>query len=212
MEDNKLNITFLPDLTRNDKPVKANDIKSGILDSIVMLDDDDFKVMAHTRLTRLNKAITAVLKDEDYRDTTQEAFQNIANLHNEKKVSIEGAELKYVATFTKYDFSDCNHPVLTFLDRVVERFKGIRKQLETEIKLIPQETQDIGHTEDGEVTTKLIGGSKKVYIDPDEVVEKINFVITDAQHLLDVVGGANGMFVINAPVIRKTMGIKVDKS
>ena len=206
-------IKYVPNLIAdNGKPIKSKDIQTSIANDIANLDDHDFKITAHTRLTRLNKAITAVLKDGDYKDDIANSFEEVAKLDNSKKVTVEGAELTHVATYTKYDFSECNHPVLDFLNEVTVKFKDIKKDLEAEIKLIPQLGQEIDtDRETGEVITKTTGGSKKMFIDPDEVVGSIKFVIDYAQHLIDNIEENKGMFVVNAVDITKSMGIKVNK-
>lgn len=211
---NEFSISYIPRLKTNEGlGIKSIDIANTILNDIEMLDDNEFEVAAHVRLAKIAKAIGVVFKNESYKETVMEAQQKLAGKNNAKKVDIEGATLSYMATKTTYDYSNCGHPVFEFLNSVDAKFKDIKKNLEKEVKLIPQ--SDIDYKPDpitGEAIAFKVGGSKKVYIDPEVLVETFTFVITEAEHMINLVNDAKGMFLIKAPKITKSMGIKVDNA
>jgi hypothetical protein len=210
---NKLEMPFgLNIIEKQPKILKAKDIKGDILNTISMLEDDEVKVITHVRLTRMQKAIAEVLKDADYKTLTGLAFEEIAHGANAKKVTLDGSEVSYTAVRTVYDFTSSGHPVLEFLDNVMNRFKDLKKSIEAEIKLIPQESIDVENDFDSETAvTRKVGGEKKILIDSNDVIDKLKFVIDDAQALIDTIESNDGIFVVKAPKIIKTNGLKVLK-
>jgi len=214
MDNNDFKVRFVPVLKKEDKQLKAKDIKAAILNDIAMLDDNDYAIITHTRLVKLNKAITEVLKDKEYKDVIGEAQQKVAELQKTNKVTVEGAELSYGATYTKYDFSVCKHPVYNFIVDVEKRFSDIRKEIETELKAIPKPTQEITGTdfETGEVETTEVGGSKRIILETEDIVARLNFVINKAEVLLQTIEDNNSIFTVYPPEKIQTFGVKVTKS
>ncbi len=47
--------------------------------------------------------------------------------------------VEYTSTYTKYDYSLCNHPELQELNRIVNSCKARIKQIETELRSVPVE-------------------------------------------------------------------------
>ena len=214
MDNNDFKVRFVPVLKKDGKELKSKDIKAAILNDVAMLDDADFTLAAHVRLTKVSKAITDVLKDSDYKDTIGEAQQKIADLQKAKKVTVEGAEIAYGATYTKYDFSECNHPVHKYILDIEAKFKDLRKEIEDELKSIPPATQEITGTdfETGEVQTTTVGGSKRIIIEENDIKARLNFVINKAEILLQEIEDNNGIFTVKPPEKIQTMGVKVTKA
>ena len=213
MDNNDFKIRFVPILKQDGKQVNAKDIKTAILNDVAMLDDAGFTLAAHTRLVRINKAITEVFKNTDYKDTVSEAQQTIADLQKVKKVTVEDAEIAYGATYTKYDFNECMHPLHKFIVDIEAKFKDLRKEVEDELKAIPPLKQEIGETnfDTGEVTTIETGGKKRIILDTDDIKNRINFVINKAEVLLQNVEDTNGIFTVYPPVKVQSFGVKVTK-
>ena len=206
-------IRFLPELKTEGKPTKVKDIKAAILNDVAMLDDPDFQLVAHVRLTRMNKAIADVLKDSQYRDTVIEAQALVSGLQKQPKVTVEGAEIASGATYTTYNFSSCHHPLLNFILDVEAKFKELRKEIEKELKDIPALKQDIVGTDfdTGEVKTAETGGKKKIILEEDDIKNRVGFVINKAEILLQDIEDNNSIFTVYPPEKIQTMGIKVTK-
>lgn len=119
------------------KPFNSKQYANGILAAAKAGEVDALAAM--TFVKRCAKIAELVLDDEVFKKLAiDEAYKHLPG--NTKSFTIYSAYICKGATSTKYDFSECNDPVLEQLYKIQEYLKGEIKKREEELKLlIPRE-------------------------------------------------------------------------
>jgi hypothetical protein len=100
---------------------------------------------AFTVLKRMHKVSEEVLKDQAIKEMSNNEFDKyIGELKGKKSLERYGAQICKTATYTFYDFSECKHEVLDELYRIQEEVKEKIKNIEEELKLIPDYSEKSG--------------------------------------------------------------------
>lgn len=90
---------------------------------------------AFTIVKRMAKVSEEILKDKEVKKLAiDEANKYLGG--NQKTFQLHGATISKAATYTWYDFSECNHPVLDELYKIQNEVKDRIKLLEDELKLL----------------------------------------------------------------------------
>lgn len=111
------------------------DIKSSVINGEVNA------LQAFTVLKRMAKISEELTKDKDIKQLALDEFDK----HPGKSLEAWSAKIIRAATYTYFDFSECNHPQLNELYDIQKRVEADIKNLEEELKLlIPKETTQIG--------------------------------------------------------------------
>ena len=146
-----------------------------------------------------------MFKNKAYRESVKEAL-DYTNRGDDTPLELNGSILKYMATYTAYDFTNCNHPVLFYIENINQMLKEYIKETKKELQAIKQPTDGY---ENGEPV--IIGGSKKIIIDIDEVKRTLGQIVEMTEELISGITDEDGIFTVNAPVKIQTMGIKITK-
>lgn len=89
----------------------------------------------YTVLKRFQKIAEEVFKDKEIKDLAlAEAEKYLVG--NNKSVELWSAKITKAATYTYYDFSECNHPVLDELYKIKKEVEESIKSIEEELKLL----------------------------------------------------------------------------
>jgi hypothetical protein len=182
--------------------LKATDIESEIKKDLLEIDDDSIKLAYYSNLKRIQAAIESAAKDVTIKEVLSESFYKVKD---NDKVRLTNATITYGATYTKYNFDNCEHPVLDFLKAMEDKFKELRKSTEEELKAIPEVENKMG--DDGVTSTY----GKKIFIDVDDVVAKLNFVAEQAQIVIDTIDSTGGIFKVYRPIKEQQLGLKIAK-
>jgi len=197
-------IKYLPMLQNDEsKVIKTKDIVNDMVEDLTSIEDTAVRVDLHLRLVKLSSAFAEVLKDGKYKNFAIEAFDEEASRLSQAKLEIDGSTISKATVHTAYDFTKCNHPLLDFLNNVTAKFKDMRKEIETKLKAIPESESILVD----DVPT-IIGGNEKIILDIPSIVAKLQFVINDAQTLVDTIESVE-YFTVNRPVVIRTTGLKV---
>lgn len=172
-EQNK-GLATIPVLAQLNNVEFANQLKANIKDGKVE------PIMVLIFLKRM-EAIQKSLKEDK---EVQEIIVNEATLHIEEGKSFDymGAKLTLGATYTAYDFSDCNDPLWTALNSISEEVKEALKQREAFLKAAFPEKMTLGFTA------------------PSVIIDKIPYL---------ELGDCGEEYKLNKPVKRQTTGLKV---
>lgn len=169
-------------ITTFDSKAYIQKIKDGIINGEVNA------LSAFTIVKRMAKVSEEVLKDENVKKAANdEADKHLSG--NQKSFTLHGATICKAATYTYYNFSECNHPVWNELKKIETEVKDRLKLLEEELKLliIPDNKQ---HTLGIGLDSKSI------------VVESMPFLKWEANE---------DQVVVNAPKKIQQMGLKYMK-
>jgi len=183
----------------------ATDMEVVLKQNILALKEDDNAVLEQfVTLKRVHEAIGKSLKAKAVKDTLDTAYEGL-NTDSQGAI-IKGAKIQRLATYTKYEFGDCGHPLLDFLLSIENRAKDIRKSIENELKAIPEPTVVM---KDGKPITQ--GGKKKIIIDHVGIRNIVRPIIEDGNTLLDTFDEENNIIEVYKPIKMQTMGLKVSK-
>lgn len=96
---------------------------------------------AYTVLKRMAKIAEELFKDKEVKQLALDEFDK----HPGKSLEAWSAKIIKAATYTYYDFKECNHPQLDELYKIQKQVENDIKNLEEELKLlIVPETSQIG--------------------------------------------------------------------
>jgi len=101
-------------------------IKSGDVDALE----------AYTILKRMQKIPEEVFKDEEIKDLALDSFDKHLAGGKVKSVTLYSAQICKGATYTYYDFSECNHPLLNKITDLINSLTEEKKRIEEELKLL----------------------------------------------------------------------------
>lgn len=139
--------------------VQPSVVSSQIIESIKEGNLDPLQVaVAFKRIQKIMDAVCGTKGDKVVKDAISIETQRYAT---KGKAPAFGAMVEYTATYTKYDYSLCNHSELQELNRIVNSCKARIKQIETELRSVPVE---------GESKT-ILELPKLVYETASEVVD-----------------------------------------
>jgi len=190
--------------------IKADVLKINILNNLAMLEDDNKIVESYLIISKIKKVLNDLSDNDIYKDLTRKSLNNIIAKQSEDKLTINGVVLSTGAVYTKYNYSACEHPVFNFLTKIEVKFRALRKEIETELQLIPKVKQEIiNDFETGEIKTVNTGGSKTIFINPDDIINKLNYVITEAEDLIQNINDNKGLFTVLIPEKLQAYGIKI---
>lgn len=90
---------------------------------------------AFTVLKRMQKVAEEVFKDKEIKDLAlAEAEKHLSG--NTKSFNLYSAQICKAATYTFYDFKECNHEILDALYAIQSEVEASIKQIEEELKLM----------------------------------------------------------------------------
>lgn len=125
------------------QPVNTKDIIESIIDNVK--EGKVNPLEAYSVLKRMAKVSETVLKDESIKEMANKEFDKyLGELKGKKSVERYGAQICKTAVYTYYDFSECKHEVLDELYRIQEEVKEKIKNIEEELKLIPDHNEKAG--------------------------------------------------------------------
>lgn len=126
---------------------------------------------AFTIVKRMAKVGEEILQDKEIKKLAlNEAEKHLSG--NQKTFQLYSATISKAATYTYYDFKECNHPVLEALKSIEEEVKIRIKQIEDELKLLilsDQAQVSLGIKED----TKTIKVEKIPFIKWEETEDEV---------------------------------------
>lgn len=115
-----------------------------IIDSVESGKENALKI--HTQIIALEKALAAV------KEAIRESVLSEAEKHNQKSFSFNGFKVEIKNLGVKYDFSQCNDPVMNLLISSIEEYKEQQKERSEFLKAIKNK-ETIVDTDTGEVIT-----------------------------------------------------------
>jgi len=134
----------MSDISKNylvvtEKPTLAKDISNAIKDVVFSGDVDELALWLQGQ--RIKAGIDLAFKDANVKEAIADSFAK----HLEgKSAKLNDAVITEAATYTKYDYVQCGHTELDFIDTVINSLTGRKKDIETELKLIKDgRTKDI---------------------------------------------------------------------
>jgi hypothetical protein len=99
-------------------------------------------IQFHLAMKRMEKLVEVVSKNDDAKDIIiSEVRKNLSG--NVKTVKMFGASLSVAATYTYYDFRECNDIYLNELYDIQEKVKQLIKDREDELKLLIPNNNDL---------------------------------------------------------------------
>lgn len=99
-------------------------------------------IQFHLAMKRMEKLVEVVSKNNDAKDIiVSEVRKNLSG--NAKSIKMYGATLSVAATYTWYDFSNCNDIYLNELYDIQEKVKQLIKDREEELKLLIPNNNDL---------------------------------------------------------------------
>ena len=140
------------------KPFQSAQYARDIVASVLNGEVDPLAAM--TVVKRFEKVAKTVLENEQFKSlAAAEAYKHLSG--TQKTFSIYSATISRGALSTKYDFSECGHPVLTQLYEIQKEVAEAIKLYENELKLlIPKDDSKIG-----EETLGIPSGQKEIVVD-----------------------------------------------
>lgn len=138
MDENKPVVTT--NLLDVRQPFEAKELIANIKEAI--LGGTIPPLEGYTVLKRMAKISEEVLKDKDIKELAEKEWDKYAASGKVKSIDLFSAKICKTATYTFYDFKECQHEVLDALYDIQLQVNEAIKQLEAELKLlIPSETQ-----------------------------------------------------------------------
>lgn len=128
-EVNKEEVVSLVDIRTN---ITTVDVAKSIRDAILEGKVDEAK--AGIILKKYAKVAEVLLKDEQVKSAIMAKTETYLN--GQKSATFFGATVTKMATYTWYDFSNSNHPVLDALYEIQKEVKAHIESIEEELKLI----------------------------------------------------------------------------
>ena len=115
--------------------VQPSVVSSQIIESIKEGDLDPLHVaVAFKRIQKIMDAVCGTKGDKEVKDAISVETQRYST---KGKAAAFGAMVEYCPTYTKYDYSKCNHPEWDELTRIVRNCKARLKELEGELRKLP---------------------------------------------------------------------------
>lgn len=128
-----------------------------------------------TVIKRMAKIAEEISKDEEIKESaSKELDKHLTG--NTKSIQLYGATICKAATYTFYDFSECNHPYYNELKSIQEQINNEVKRIEEELKLlIPSETKQANLTFGitGDTKDIIIESSIKLIIEPNGLIVNV---------------------------------------
>lgn len=123
--------------------VPTADIIKNICDSIMEGRIDP--VEAAVILKRMSKTAEEVYKNPQVKQTIENAFDKYFS--GTKTVEVFGARVVKCPVYTSYDYSECGHPQLDEINKIIEQLLHEKERIENELKLlIPLSEYKAGQT------------------------------------------------------------------
>lgn len=109
------------------------------------LDGEQSAMQMEVRLAAMENVVKTIRGNKDFK----EAILNEAERYGEKTIKAYNAQFQIKETGVKYDYSQCNHPLLERLNSTIEDLTEQKKTIENLLKNIKVPTKYID-TETGE--------------------------------------------------------------
>lgn len=126
-----------------------------------VIDGDLNPLEVHASMKKLAKIVETITKDADLSPLVIEE----ADKHGGKEFEAYGCRMTKAATYTSYDFKNCNHPTWNNLNRILSAVKAEMKKIEDEIKKLgPEQIMEVIDIEEPRlVWDKGTGEIREVY-------------------------------------------------
>lgn len=135
--------------------------------------EDEDKLRLYARLQKLGKAFDDVKKNTAVKENIYDAIDYVSR--GDGKANIDGVEISTRNGRAIYNYGQCGHTEYNFILEAIEVLNKRRKQIEEELKAIPQ--PDIKSDKDGNVHT--FGGEKDIPL-RDDILRELQFILENS--------------------------------
>jgi hypothetical protein len=130
----------MSNLVKIGEDVKPAIIANNIIDKINNGELDPLRVaVAFKRVEKIINAVCGTKGDKDVKNAIAVEVQKYAT---NGKAPAFGAMVEYASTYTKYDYSVCNHSEYNELARIITTCKARMKEIEKELRSVPVEGRE----------------------------------------------------------------------